>query len=480
MDMRGGRIVLLVLGVLLALVGVGLAATGAVALGAHATQRDADGYLTTPNFELASDGYALTAEELELVTTPGDWTGWLDRLDLRLSVTSATDAEVFVGIGPEDEVDTYLATVAHDRVLSLEGRGREARYRSIPGDTVPAPPGEQDIWAAQTAGPGTQTLTWPAETGRWTAVVMHADATPGVAIAAEAGARTDLLLPVGLALFIVGLVVLGGAAAMIVASVQSPGVVVPASETAVPTRATPYPLALRGSLDPTVSRWQWLVKWLLLIPHIVVLMVLGGVFVILTFVAGVAILATGRYPRGLFDLNVGILRWAWRVTFYGYGVLGTDRYPPFSLDAADYPAELTVAYPERLSRGLVLVKWWLLALPHYLIVAVLTGGALSWTFGTTTDDSWRVSTGGGLIGVLVLVTGIVLLVQARYPRGMFDLLMGLNRWVFRVIAYAALMTDVYPPFRLDNGGEEPPPPPPPATPGPSDGTTRRHPEPIGG
>jgi hypothetical protein len=117
-------------------------------------------------------------------------------------------------------------------------------------------------------------------------------------------------------------------------------------------------------------------------------------------------------------------------------------------------------------------------LPHYLVVAVLTGGAMSWTFGTGADESWRLSLGGGLIGLLVLIAGVVLLFRAHYPQGLFDVVMGFNRWVYRVIVYAALMTDVYPPFRLDAGGEEPPVPPPPPATGPSD-PTRRQAEPVG-
>jgi Domain of unknown function (DUF4389) len=203
-----------------------------------------------------------------------------------------------------------------------------------------------------------------------------------------------------------------------------------------------FPLRLTGELDDRLSRWQWLFKWLLALPHFVVLLFLWVGFVLSTVVAGFAILFTARYPRGIFDFNVGVLRWSWRVAFYTYSALGTDKYPPFSLgEHPEYPARLEVDYPEHLSRGLVLVKWWLLAIPHYLIVSIFTGGA------------WGV---GGLVGLLVLFAGLALLFTGRYPRSLYDLAMGLNRWSFRVVAYAGLMTDTYPPFRLDQGGAEPP------------------------
>src|SRR5450755_371053 len=135
--------------------------------------------------------------------------------------------------------------------------------------------------------------------------------------------------------------------------------------------AQPYPARLDGQLDPAVGRWLWLVKWLLVIPHVVVLFFLWCAVTVLTVVAGFAILFTGRYPRAIFDFNVGVMRWTWRVGFYTTSAFGTDRYPPFSLEPdPSYPADLQIDYPRHLSRGLVLVKWWLLAIPHYLVVAV--------------------------------------------------------------------------------------------------------------
>jgi Domain of unknown function (DUF4389) len=219
--------------------------------------------------------------------------------------------------------------------------------------------------------------------------------------------------------------------------------------------ASRYPVALEGDLSPHLSRWLWLVKWVLVIPHLVVLFFLWIAFFVVSVIAFFAILVTGRYPRGLFDFNVGVLRWTWRVGYYSYSALGTDRYPPFTLaDVADYPARLSVEYAPSLSRGLVLVKWWLLALPQYLIIGVFTGGAFTGYDQATDHGNWWY--GSGLIGLLVGIAGIVLLFAGRYPRGLYDLVMGMNRWVFRVGAYAALMTDEYPPFRLDMGDREPP------------------------
>ena len=201
------------------------------------------------------------------------------------------------------------------------------------------------------------------------------------------------------------------------------------------------PVTLEAVYDPGPSRWLWLVKWVLAIPHFVVLLFLWIAFVLVTVIAFFAILIAGAYPRSLFTFNVGVLRWSWRVAYYSYGSLATDRYPPFTLaDVPDYPARLEIARPEQLSRGLVLVKSWLLVLPQLLVVAIIGGGGRFM---------------GGLVGLLAFYAGVSLLFTGHYPRGMYDFNVGLHRWMARVVAYAALMTDVYPPYRLDQGPSEP-------------------------
>lgn len=194
-----------------------------------------------------------------------------------------------------------------------------------------------------------------------------------------------------------------------------------------------YPVSVEGELDPELSRWLWLVKWLLVIPHLIILPFLWLAFILITLVALFGILFTGKYPRGIFDFNVGVMRWTWRVGYYSYSALATDRYPPFSLSSGKYPATLEVQYPEQLSRSLMLFKPFL-AIPHYLILSFFQG-----SFGPQN---------GGLNLVVVLIAAVALLFSGRYPRDLFEFAVGMNRWGFRVAAYALLMRDEYPPFRF--------------------------------
>ena len=197
-----------------------------------------------------------------------------------------------------------------------------------------------------------------------------------------------------------------------------------------------YPVTITGELSMPPARGWWLIKWLLAIPHIIVLAFLWVAFIVVWIIAFFAIVFTGKFPRSLFDFNVGVLRWTWRVGFYSYQALGTDKYPPFTLKTVDYPADLQVEYPEKLSKGLVWIKWWLLAIPHWFIVAIFQG--------------WGGKDRGfpGLVCVLAIIAAVVLLFTGKYPESIFKLVIGMNRWSYRVCAYAALMTDQYPPFRL--------------------------------
>lgn len=197
-----------------------------------------------------------------------------------------------------------------------------------------------------------------------------------------------------------------------------------------------YPVNIRGELTVPPARGWWLLKWLLGIPHYICLIGLWIAFVVVWVITFFAILFTAKHPKGLFDFKVGVLRWSWRVGFYSYQALGTDKYPPFSLQPDDsYPADLSVEYVEQMSRGLVLVKWWLLAIPHYIITSLFQGGGGQ-------------ESGVGLTFILAIFGAIAVLFTGKYPEDIFKLVMGTNRWSYRVVAYVTFMTDEYPPFRL--------------------------------
>jgi hypothetical protein len=462
--MKAGRVILAVVGAVLAIIAFGMLAAGAGLLWAESTQKDAGGFFNTSTVELETASHALASTEIDLGARPGDWFPTGSIATVRIEAESSTDAPLFIGIGPEDAVESYLAGSGFAQVTRIHDDG--ADYTTTEGGAPPVP-AEQGFWVASASGSGAQQVSWDLAQGNWTVVIMNADASPGVAVLTSAGVRTSLLVPIAGALLAGGLLMAAVAAVLLVLATRREGE--PAPLPAGEAGTGPYPLVLTGRPEPDAGRWLWLVKWLLIIPHVIALAFLFTAFVLLTIVAFFAILFTGRYPRSIFDFNVGVMRWGWRVAYYSYSALGTDRYPPFTLDeVADYPAGLQVEYPEQLSRGLVLVKWWLLAIPHYLIVGVLTSGLVWWTTELGDTDA-AARAGGGLIGILVLIAAVVLAVTGRYPRGLYDLIMGLNRWVYRVGAYAALMTDEYPPFRLDPGGGEPAPgpettdAPPPAT-----------------
>ncbi|WP_255769000.1 DUF4389 domain-containing protein [Pseudarthrobacter sulfonivorans] len=485
------------------MLGVGLLFGGMAASWVNALQNDG-GYLTSPRERFAVDSTAIVSARADGIrgdTYPAPLP--FDVGSIRITAASVSPGkDIFIGIAPRDDVDRYLSGANFSELREVQFRPFRTEYREVPGTSQPARPADQTFWVASAAGGGERNLDWKIAAGDWSVVVMNADASPGISTDLQAGFRSELfgpiaagllaagaiLLVIGVPLLIFGAQGLGRHAAQPspvqpspaqplpgqpatpaagaysvpapygaphsgptgVGAAQSTGNQVTGFRAAADMR--PYPAALRGELDPVLSRWLWLVKWFLAIPHFVVLFFLWFAFVVVTVIAWFAILFTGRYPRSLFNFNVGVLRWNWRVSFYAYSALGTDRYPPFTLARTDYPADFDVEYPERLSRGLVLVKSWLLALPHLLIIGALTGAStVRWSDPRNPGIRYETATGVALFGFLVLVAAVILLFTGRYQRPLFDLLMGFNRWIYRVVTYAALMRDEYPPFRLDQG-----------------------------
>ncbi len=464
-----GSIVLIVVGALICLISAAVVVGGGALVWAYSTQRDSQGFFTTATERFETTSPAITSERIDLGTHPGSVGTSQDlggRITVRLRAQSTTGRAVFVGIARQQDVDHYLAGVAHAELQHVRVAPFSASYQYVDGADHAAPPVTSRIWVASAQGVGAQSLQWKLRSGSWAVVVMNASGAPGVSVDASVAATAPWVLGLGIGLLAGGGVVLIIGVAMLVI-----GVVALARGTEIDLTGRPthpgQPIRLEGRLDEPLNRWLWLVKWVLLIPHFIVLAVLWIAFFVVTIAAFFSILFTERYPRSLFEFNAGVLRWTWRVTFYGYSALGTDAYPPFSLGHhPDYPATFEIEYPERLSRGLVLIKWWLLAIPQYLVLAILGGG-----LALGSGAGWAAAgvPFGGLIGLLVLIAAVTLLFTGRYPRGVFDFVMGLDRWIYRVLPYVALMRDEYPPFRLDQGPQDTAPPEqPPPTPTDSD------------
>ncbi|QDG63336.1 DUF4389 domain-containing protein [Pseudarthrobacter sp. NIBRBAC000502771] len=478
---KTAAIIMLILGILLTLPGLGALAGGAVASAVGTIQ--GDGYLTSGTSRFSVSSYALTSPRADSIgdDVPGRLPFDVGTLRLRVEPVAA-DKPVFIGIAPQADAEQYLSGVHHSELLNIRQRPFRAEYRDVPGGNPASPPADQRIWTASASGTGAQELTWNITPGTWEVVVMNADASAGIDVQAQAGFRSDLIRPAATGLLVGGIIaLLIGVPLLIIGAAGLGRHTVPPAPSPAGTAAAEglpgYPARLYGEIDPALTRWMWLVKWFLAIPHFILLFFLWFAFAITTIVAGFAILFTGRYPRALFDFNVGVLRWNWRVAFYAYAAVGTDLYPPFTLKRANYPADFEVDYPQRLSRGLVLVKWWLLAVPHLLLVGAFagtTGAVWRWqaddnVFGSTYERG----SGLSLLGLLVLVAAVILLFTGRYQRPLFDFILGIDRWIYRVLVYTALMRDEYPPFRLDQGATEPgwpaaplPPALPPAVPPP--------------
>jgi hypothetical protein len=185
----------------------------------------------------------------------------------------------------------------------------------------------------------------------------------------------------------------------------------------------PFPLRFDVEYPEQLSRWLIFVKWLLAIPHFIIIYLLGIAFLFTTLIAFFAILFTKKYPEPLFKFGVGVQRWSENVI--AYVLLLRDEYPPFSFDAGEYPVAFDADYPQELNRWLPLIKW-LLVLPVAIVGAVLLYAAYLTTF----------------------IAWFAILFTAKYPRGLFDFAVGALRWNARVSAYSNLWTDQYPPFSM--------------------------------
>ncbi|MCC6755613.1 MAG: DUF4389 domain-containing protein [Solirubrobacterales bacterium] len=186
-----------------------------------------------------------------------------------------------------------------------------------------------------------------------------------------------------------------------------------------------YPVGVDAQLLPEYSRFMPLIKWLILLPHYVVLffLAIGAMFV--SFIAFFATLFTAKYPEGMWNYMVGFQRWALRVMAYNF--LITDKYPPFTLEeTADDTIQLQAEHPERVARWRPFFAW-LIVIP-YAIVASLV---------------FLVSQ------ICSIFAFFTILFTKRIPDGLFNVIRNGFTWNIRASFYGYWMSTEYPPFEWD-------------------------------
>jgi hypothetical protein len=193
--------------------------------------------------------------------------------------------------------------------------------------------------------------------------------------------------------------------------------------------AAPYPAQLGFDGGLHIARWRPLVQWLLAIPQLLIVSVLGQLRNVLTLISFFTVLFTKRIPRSIFDVTAMTYRYEWRVT--SYALFLRSEYPPFDFrpssddDGLDPHTLVTLTYPESLNRWMPLYKWFL-AIPHILVVVALMVAA-----------------------VFVVIAGFfTVLFTGQYPVALRNFLVGVYRYNLRLQAYVGLLNDRYPPFAL--------------------------------
>ena len=191
-----------------------------------------------------------------------------------------------------------------------------------------------------------------------------------------------------------------------------------------------YPATFTFDAPERIANWRPLVHWLLAIPHLAIVYVLGSVSDLLAVISWFAVLFTGRLPAGLASFQAMYLRYLLRTATY-FGFL-REEYPPFSFtttpaDPGDDARVSVELVPHLEDRNRLTVAFRLiLAIPHFIVLA--------------------------LLGVALIVIGVIaffaVLFTGRWPAGLRDFALGVGRWWLRFEAYLVLLTDEYPPFTL--------------------------------
>jgi hypothetical protein len=210
-----GRVVLIVVGVIAALLSLGLLAGGTALVVVDQTQRDEDGFLMSPSEDFSTATYAIVSESADVDFGGSESAARAILGDVR--IRSESDRDVFIGIARDTDVEEYLSGVEYSVVTDIE---KNPDYSDHPGGAPTSPPGDQDFWVASASGSGQQTLEWEPEDGSWSAVLMNSDGSRGVASELSIGAELDAALWVGIVLLAIGALLAALAALAITAGAR--------------------------------------------------------------------------------------------------------------------------------------------------------------------------------------------------------------------------------------------------------------------
>jgi hypothetical protein len=218
--MSAGRTTLIVAGSVVAVLAAALVAAGGFGLWVDSARAGNDGYVTTDSHRVRTPTHAFVTEDIDI----GSAAEWLfdEGRVIKLRVSAAADEPMFIGVARTGAVQAYLKGVAYDRVTDLEVDPFGIETERHPGAARPTPPAKRHIWAASAQGRGTQTLDWSPDKGKWSVVVMNADASRGVSTDVRVGFRVTHLFELGLGFVIGGALLLAGGAAMIVLGGRGP------------------------------------------------------------------------------------------------------------------------------------------------------------------------------------------------------------------------------------------------------------------
>jgi hypothetical protein len=214
--MRPLKIVAIILGLVFALAGLAFV-TSAGFLLHYESQRDQSGFFTSPDQQVGSYGFALTAPDINGSLGPrlGRWVPAWGKVTVRIRGYSELPTSLFIGVAPTAGVSVYLSGVDHDKITTIDWRDQSVEYAHVDGTKLPLAPGKQSFWVAEKQGTGTLALEWKLQPGDWTVVIMNGDGSAPLAATIQVGVRLGILSTLVAALMAGGVALLAGGATLI-------------------------------------------------------------------------------------------------------------------------------------------------------------------------------------------------------------------------------------------------------------------------